>query len=213
MMKYTHIIWDFNGTILNDVETGIKSVNTLLAQRNLPTIPSVEAYQRVFGFPIIDYYRKLGFDFDKEPYEVIAPLWVKEYLENVKKAEVFPDVKRTIEIFKQNGAVQIVLSATEREMLIKQLNDLGIANYFDDILGLDNIHAESKVALAKEWLAKTDNAVPVMIGDTTHDVQTAKAIGADCILVARGHQSYETLKSCCDKVVMNLDEAVRVIVG
>ncbi|MBE6550892.1 MAG: HAD family hydrolase [Ruminococcaceae bacterium] len=211
-MRYTHIIWDFNGTILDDVETGIKSVNKLLSDRNLPVIPSVESYRKVFGFPIIDYYRKLGFDFDKEPYEVIAPLWVNEYLENVKSAKVFPDVKRTIDLFASRGMVQIVLSATEREMLIKQLNDLGLADRFDDVLGLDNIHAESKVALAKEWFSNVKNAVPVMIGDTTHDVQTADAIGADCILVARGHQSYETLKECCDKVVMDLDEAVKLII-
>ena len=143
---------------------------------------------------------------------MIAPLWVNEYLENVKSAKVFPDVKRTIDLFASRGMVQIVLSATEREMLIKQLNDLGLADRFDDVLGLDNIHAESKVALAKEWFSNVKNAVPVMIGDTTHDVQTADAIGADCILVARGHQSYETLKECCDKVVMDLDEAVKLII-
>ena len=81
-MKYTDIIWDFNGTILDDVDAGIVSVNKLLSDRGLPTIESKEEYRKVFRFPIIEYYRALGFDFEREPYEVLAPLWVSEYLKN-----------------------------------------------------------------------------------------------------------------------------------
>ena len=88
-------IWDFNGTILDDVEVGIRSVNHLLRERGLRTIESREAYRQIFGFPVEEYYRKLGFDFEKEPYEVIAPLWVEQYLKNVKDAPLFDDVKKT----------------------------------------------------------------------------------------------------------------------
>ena len=79
-MKYEHIIWDFNGTLLDDVWTGIVSVNKLLEDRGLPKIASVEDYRRVFRFPIIEYYRSLGFDFDKEPYEVIGWLFILKTL-------------------------------------------------------------------------------------------------------------------------------------
>ena len=151
-MKYTHVIWDFNGTILDDVQTGIESVNTLLKERGLPIIENVKEYHKVFGFPIIDYYRRLGFDFEKEPYSVIAPLWVALYLENVKRAPIFPDVKEMLEKFKKMGLSQIILSATEHQMLTAQLDDLKIRHFFDEILGLDNIHAESKVELGRSWL-------------------------------------------------------------
>ena len=63
--KYTHLIWDFNGTIMDDVKAGIDSVNQMLSERSLPIIPSVEAYRDIFDFPIEEYYRSLGFDFVK----------------------------------------------------------------------------------------------------------------------------------------------------
>ena len=52
-MTYTHVIWDFNGTILDDVQIGIDSVNVLLRKRGLPTVASVDADREVFEFPII----------------------------------------------------------------------------------------------------------------------------------------------------------------
>ena len=102
LKKYDYIVWDFNGTLLDDVMTGIKSVNTLLAERGIATIPSVEYYRSVFRFPIIEYYRTLGFDFESEPYEVLAPKWVALYLENVKSAGLYPDVKETLELVRAN---------------------------------------------------------------------------------------------------------------
>ncbi len=207
-MKYTHILWDFNGTILDDVDAGIKSVNKLLSDRGLAPIESKERYHEVFGFPIVDYYRRLGFDFDKEPYEVIAPIWVEQYLKNVKEAPIFDDVRKTAEHFAKMGLTQIVLSATELEMLKKQLSFLCCLDLFDNILGLDNIHAASKVSLAEKWKSENPNSVPLMIGDTIHDAEVAKAIGADCILIARGHQSRKTLEETGCPVYETLDEAI-----
>jgi len=65
--KYSHIIWDWNGTLLNDVEWCIKVMNQLLVQRSLPPISDVSAYYEVFCFPIIKYYKNLKFDFEKNP--------------------------------------------------------------------------------------------------------------------------------------------------
>lgn len=210
-MKYTHILWDFNGTILDDLDAGIKSVNKLLSERGLPTVDSHERYYEVFGFPIIDYYRRLGFDFDKEPYEVIAPLWVELYLENVKESPIFDDILPTVELFGKMGLSQTVLSATELEMLKKQLKLVDCLELFDEVLGIDNIYAASKVSLAEGWREKKPNAVPLMIGDTVHDAEVAERIGADCVLIARGHQSRKTLEKAGCPIYEDLDEMLKNI--
>ena len=213
MKKYDHIIWDFNGTLLDDVMTGIRSVNTLLAERGLDTIDSIGRYRDVFRFPIIDYYRSLGFDFDKEPYEELAPLWVELYLENVKTATLYEDVVDTLELIKAKGISQTVLSATEFSMLKGQLSSLGISDYFEDVLGLDNIHAGSKLSLAHYWREKHPYARVLLIGDTDHDAMTAKTLGAECVLVCRGHQSKEHLLTTGEKVVDDLLAVQRCICG
>ncbi len=184
-----YCIWDFNGTILDDVMTGIASVNCLLGQRGLPLLESIEQYRAVFRFPIQGYYERLGFDFSKEPYEVIAPLWVAEYLKRVPSAPVQPGVKELLEHFRALGVKQVILSATELGMLNKQLSELGMVPYFEEILGLDNIHASSKLSLAEEWRARHPDATAILLGDTDHDAETARRMNADCYLIARGHQS------------------------
>ena len=199
-MKYTYCIWDFNGTIFDDIGASIAAVNTLLSERGLKTLDSKEEYHEVFDFPIIDYYRRIGFDFDKEPYEVVAPIWVALYLENSKRAGLFPDVVPTIEFFEKRGVKQSVLSASELNMLSGQLRELGIYERFEEIMGIDNIYAESKIAIAKDWKQKHEGERVLFIGDTTHDYETAQVLGADCYLISAGHQPEHKLRAAGENV-------------
>ncbi len=212
-MMYTHIIWDFNGTLIDDVEIGIKTVNTLLKRRGLKTLDSKEDYHKVFGFPIIEYYKKIGFDFDKESFNDIAVEWVDEYLSNSKSAGVYEGVVDVLTELKGNGIKQIILSATEREMLLLQVRQLRIEKYFFDILGLDNIHAHSKVDIAVEWIKKEKPVKALLIGDTTHDFEVSKAINTDCILISNGHQSKSILKKCGVQVIDNVKQIIPLLLN
>ena len=195
-MKYTHIIWDFNGTVLDDVQIGIESVNLMLSARGLKTLDSVDEYRHAFGFPIIDYYRSLGFDFEKEDYyTVLAPEWVNHYLARVPRTRAFEGVRETLEAAEQLGVVQVLLSASEVNQLTSQLCGLGLEGYFSEIVGLDNIHAGSKKDNALLWKERNPHAVPLFIGDTEHDAEVARAVDADCVLFSGGHQPRELLES------------------
>ena len=211
-MYIDKVIWDFNGTILDDVETGIISVNKLLADRGLPTLKDKNDYHRHFGFPIKRYYESLGFDFSKESYEEIAPIWVDEYLKNVKSAPLCQGVEEALELLRKEGIKQVIISATELDMLKGQLDDLGISEYFDEVCGLDNIHASSKVELAREWRKKNFDEIAVFLGDTEHDFETARAIGVECFLIEGGHQSRKTLEATGAKIFSNVGDACLEII-
>ena len=71
MQKIQTIVWDWNGTLLDDVELCRHTINRLLVKRGLKRL-DLEQYRRVFQFPIIEYYRKAGFDLEAEPFEVLA---------------------------------------------------------------------------------------------------------------------------------------------
>lgn len=211
--KYDYVIWDFNGTLLDDVMTGIESVNVLLTERGLATLDSVDAYRRVFRFPVIEYYKDIGFDFSAEPYEELAPKWVALYLENVKRAGLYPDVVSSLEYLKSEGVRLTVLSASEMQMLEDLLTKHGIYGYFEEVLGLDNIHAGSKLELARSWRERHPDARALFIGDTDHDVDTARALRADCALVCRGHQRREFLESFGVPVYDSIAEAIEKMCG
>ncbi len=195
-MKYTHIIWDFNGTILDDVGAGIESVNIMLKKYGIKEIEGPDAYRKVFGFPVKDYYEKIGFDFSRISYDELAVEWVNLYLEHTKNPLLMPGVGDLLEYNKNIGANQLVLSACEITMLKDQLEQLGVKDYFTEIIGLCNIHAAGKGELAKKWRENNPDARALLIGDTIHDFEVAEILGADCALYTGGHQDRERLSKC-----------------
>lgn len=185
-----HILWDWNGTLLDDVVVCIDCMNIMLEKRNLPQIDR-QTYRDIFTFPVIDYYKKLGFDFNREPFTDLAPEYISLYTEHSPKAKLHRDVVSVLKDAKAKGFSQFILSAMEQEELLLQATDKGILHYFEDIIGLDNIHAKSKIGQGKKLIE--DRSLPadqcVVIGDTYHDYEVAKELGCRCILVDKGHQN------------------------
>ncbi len=210
-MKYTCVIWDFNGTIFDDVNAGIVSVNKMLSERGIDVIPSVEHYREIFDFPIKEYYRALGFDFEREAYEVLAPIWVDLYNENAREAGLCSGVAETMKAIQGMGIRQVIISACEINMLEYYLTLLGVREYLDEVIGLDNIHAGGKIERGLEWRRRNAEEIPIMIGDTQHDSETARALGADCILYAGGHQSRRRLEVCGCPVVDEICELLEYL--
>ena len=203
-MSYSHILWDFNGTLLDDVGIGIASINALLRPRGLLTLDSREAYQRVFRFPIEEYYRSLGFDFSKEPYDALAREWVVEYRAREKTAPLFDGAREILAYIKERGIPQILFSATQQQMLEEQVKQLGIGEFFDEILGTSDIYATGKTQRGLDWMGRVRPARPLLIGDTPHDGETARAMGIECLFVAQGHASAEALGKLGFPVTENL---------
>lgn len=209
-MEYTHIIWDFNGTILNDLEPCIDVLNVMLKNRGLCPC-SKERYKEIFGFPIKQYYEIAGFDFTKEDYGVLADEWAALYLEKSQNSTLCDGVSEALEFFNTKGVPQIILSATEQNMLNAQLSALGIAHYFKETLALSNLYAFSKVELGKSWVERVKPEKALFIGDTLHDFETASAMGVDCVLIASGHQSEKRLQAAGAPVFNTVFELIEAL--
>ncbi len=206
-MKYTAVLWDFNGTIVDDVSLGICAVNKMLEKRNLPTLRSVEDYHRFFRFPVKEYYRLIGFDFQKEPYEDLAVEWVLHYTAGESTLRLNDGFLDVWQYLKNAGIRQIILSSSETEMLHRQISLLGLDGKFDQILGMEDIYAGGKIEMAKRHLG-TDASHAVLIGDTSHDADTATTIGADCILYSGGHGSRESIAAAGVPIVNRLSDLI-----
>lgn len=185
-----YILWDWNGTLLDDVRECINSMNIMLGKRDLPLIDR-EHYRDIFTFPVIDYYRKLGFDFDKEPFSELAPEYISLYAERSHNAGLHKGVVSVLTEVEERGFSQFILSAMEQDELLTQTAKNGIDHYFKEIVGLDNIHAKSKIEQGKKLIEKRSISADrcVMIGDTYHDYEVAVELGCRCILIDNGHQN------------------------
>ncbi|MEM9226864.1 MAG: HAD family hydrolase, partial [Verrucomicrobiota bacterium] len=77
-MAYKHIIWDWNGTLIDDTWLCVEVINQIMALRKMPPV-NIDSYRAEFGFPVIEYYHKLGFDLEHDPFEEISVEFISEY--------------------------------------------------------------------------------------------------------------------------------------
>jgi phosphoglycolate phosphatase len=190
------VIWDWNGTLLNDTQLAVLTINEMLEKRGLPLL-SVNDYQDVFMFPVRDYYQKIGFDFELEPFEIPALEFIVRYNEQVNSCSLHADSLRVLNYFQSVGIKQFVLSAMKQDMLDECLIWQKINHFFEYISGLDNHYATSKIENGHRLIAEQNlNAAElVLIGDTVHDFEVATELGCQCVLIANGHQSKKVLQS------------------
>ncbi len=201
------IIWDWNGTLLNDLGLCIKTINSLLEKRRLPLL-NTSSYREVFSFPVKDYYEKVGFDFSKEGFEIPAKEFIDQYNSEVNKCDLHENAVKVLEQFKINGLKQYILSAMKQDMLNTTLKQNNIYYYFEDIVGLDNHYAASKVERGRELIRRNNikKDTALMIGDTEHDFEVARELGIGCVLIADGHQSQKRLENTGVKVLNSLQD-------
>ena len=215
MRRYDFVLWDWNGTLLDDLELNLSVENELLRRRGLFERADRAYYLAHFGFPIIDFYEALGFDFSKENYADIACEYADLYASKLREAGLFDDAVPVLDALEDDGVRQVVISATEHDLLQQQVASYGLADRFDDVLGSENNLGKSKVAVACDWLQKqkADPRRTLFVGDTTHDFETAQAIGCDCILVCRGHNSRDRLETTGCPVCDDLRGVLRAVRG
>jgi phosphoglycolate phosphatase len=202
------ILWDFNGTIIDDVDICLKAEQDILNRLNMGKVVSREEYLELFEFPVIKYYEKIGFDFSILDFNEISKWFIEYYNSYKSEYKLNKDVLQCIKDSVAKNNKNIIISASEQNMLVDQCRILKIDKYFNEICGVNNINAHSKIAMAKEWLASKDynNEEILFIGDSVHDYQVAEELGVRCILVASGHQSKRKLMEVCNTVYNDFSE-------
>ena len=214
--SYKHIIWDWNGTLFNDVELCANVMNLLLTQESLPNI-SIKKYKEIFTFPVIEYYRIAGHTFERNSFEVLGKQFMDEYETRKNNCGLFPGVIELLALLKSNNIRQHLLSAYEQNNLNSILKYFAINNYFQNVVGLDNIYAGGKAHLAKNLALqiRSNGAAGniLLIGDTIHDYEVAKEINSDCILMSHGHQDEERLLTLGIPVANDFEELYNLLKG
>jgi phosphoglycolate phosphatase len=202
------IIWDWNGTVLNDVDNNVNAVNMILQKRNLAVI-SKEEYRRKIKIPIKQFYNDIGLKInDSETYNLITNDYWEYYNMGYKNnTKINDDIENILNELKRNGITNYLLSATQHDKLIKQVNDKGMEIYFKEIIGNNNYEVKSKFERAQELIKKENLKVnnTILVGDMINDYELAEELGVKCILYSNGHQEIKIEK---DKNIINNFEEI-----
>ncbi len=213
--SFDHIIWDWNGTLMNDLQIAVDSLNVMLTENLLSSV-DVKTYKKVFGFPIRDYYEKVGFDLQKLSFEKLCDRFVEEYNhKRARTANLFHGIPDLLAEIKKNKT-QSILSAAEQNHLHEMTDHFGLTEYFHHRFGINDFFATSKIERGHQLMNHTGihSEKTLLIGDTDHDFEVAEALGVSCLLVADGHQSEDRLRALTSNVVSRdqfLSQAMRCI--
>jgi len=210
--KYRHIIWDWNGTLLDDAWLCVDVMNGMLKERGMP-LRTLESYRELFDFPVKDYYVKLGYDFNREPFDEVGLEFIVRYNRRQAEAKLHEDVKPTLERLRECGFRQHILSAREQNELVSETISAGVHAFFGLIRGLDDHYAHGKTGVGVRLLEELaeDPAGMLFIGDTLHDAAVAAEIGLDCVLIPNGHQSEQRLRSAGLPVLPSLRNLISLL--
>lgn len=205
--RYRHVIWDWNGTLLDDLDLSIAVMNEVLDRRRLPRLDR-KRYHALFDFPVRDYYGRLGFDPAVDSFERLSVEFISGYDAHRLESRLQPDARNVLSSLRAAGIGQSILSAYRQETLAEIVTHFGVAGFFDHIVGLDNIHAHSKVEIGRELVQRIGLAPEEMllVGDTLHDREVAHDLGVDCALIAAGHHPADRLRQTAVPVYETLGD-------
>ena len=204
MKKY--IIWDWNGTIIDDVGIALDAVNDMLREQDRPEI-TVEEYRKAMDTPILRFYEQF-FDMDVTDFDWIAERFQSYYETHKDQLRLHEGVEGLLESCRQRGCHQVILSSSATRIIQFYAVLFGVADYFEAVLGADDLLASGKIERAVEYFEQ--NKIPkeetVMIGDSVHDFEVSQTLGIDCILMSGGHQDLQSLQECGCPVITSFQD-------
>lgn len=210
----SHVVWDWNGTLLDDLACCLDVTNRMLAEFGLPELDGVAGYQSVFRFPIVEYYTDLGFDTSAEGnFDAAARRYLELYRPASATCRLHPGATDALAALHASGVRQVVISASEQANLDAQLAPFGLDRWLDGAHGIADIYAASKFAIAEHWLAGAGVAASgvLFVGDSEHDFEIADALGARCVLFSGGHHARAHLQGLGVPVVDDLRKVLAFV--
>jgi phosphoglycolate phosphatase len=213
MRNYSHIIWDWNGTIINDAQISLDVFNTLASNYNIASV-DFDDYRNEFGFPVIDFYKRHGFDFSKVDFRKIGRDFIEMYHKLLPENPLHKGIADILKSFLDSGITQSVLSAHNADMLRADVERLGLSEFFVKVDGLSDIYANSKTRLGIahiQALGISPNDI-LMVGDTEFDVLGAAAHGIATVGVSWGYGKVAAMeKAGAAAIVHTMEELLSFI--
>lgn len=209
---FKHIIWDWNGTLLDDTYLCVEIINEILKAEKIPLVDTTQ-YRETFTFPVRHYYDRIGLNKSEKSFETLSEVYIKQYGERWNRCQLHDGANECLEMIRRAGISQSVLSASEQNTLEQAIAHYQILNYFRGLIGQQDYYARGKLEAGQAWIQELNWQPPeiLLIGDTLHDYEVAQQLGLQCILVSFGHQSESVLKAAGLPLITTMQELRKVL--
>lgn len=207
-----HVVWDWNGTLLDDQHVSLQALNEVLAGLGAPPLTGVE-YRRRFVRPVRAFYEQvLRTELDDHAYDGIDRAYHRAYQRAARSARLARGARTALLATTTRGSGQSLLSLSQHDDLVASVGRHGLAGVFARVEGRRGPGGGVKAPLLAAHLDAQDlaGAHTVVIGDAIDDAVAAEEVGARCVLVEGGAHRREELATVGVPVAADLLEAARL---
>ncbi|MFE9428050.1 HAD family hydrolase [Kitasatospora sp. NPDC006697] len=210
----THIVWDWNGTLLNDMAAVVGASNAAFATVGGAPL-SVAQYRENYEVPIPRFYRRvLGFQPTGAQWEQLDATFQEHYGRLSLAAGLADGVPELLAGWAAEGHTQSLLSMYEHQRLLPVVERFGIGAHFLRVDGRTGPSHGQKAASMVRHLqalgAAVEPARTVVIGDAADDALAAREAGVRAVLYTGGSHVRANLEPVGVPVVDSLAEAVQL---
>lgn len=205
-----YVIWDWSGTLIDDVALSLGAVNRMLEVRGLEAL-STDRYRELYTFPMDGLFRSLGLfpeGGQPEAFTALVDEYVEGYTRRAMRFNLRPGAREALERMKEAGHDQVLITSSRNSVLRKQVYRSRLGGYFESVLGTWSSLPANTCTVARMYLTSRGigGGGAVFVGDTTGVADTAREIGSRCVLVSGGHESRRRLGAAGCRVFGGLDE-------
>ncbi|MFE2149687.1 HAD family hydrolase [Streptomyces lavendulae] len=208
-----HIVWDWNGTLLHDIDAVIVATNASFAEFGFAPI-TLETYRDLYVVPVPKFYERLmGRLPTEEEWLVMDETFHRHYWAAADDAGLAEGALELLRGWQADGLTQSLLSLAPHEKLLPLVRTHGIDGHFLRVDGRTGPSHTTKAGHLVRHMAAMESAGvtagrTVLIGDAVDDALAAAHVGARAVLYTGGSHSRTSLEAAGVPVVNTLAEAV-----
>ncbi|ADB33469.1 Haloacid dehalogenase domain protein hydrolase [Kribbella flavida DSM 17836] len=213
-LKVSHIVWDWNGTLLDDNAAVLAAVNEVCAGFGRPPL-SWDEWREVYARPMrLSYERILDRELSEDDWAKVDKLYHERYDLLLHTCGLAPGVPDGLHAWSASGRTQSLLSMWFHAQLVPTIDGFGLTELFSRVDGLTTaVGGDSKAEhLARHLTAQDlDPTDVVLIGDVVDDATAAASVGAQCVLVTTGAMSRTALQATGFPVTDSVPDALTLL--
>ena len=188
--RFDLIAFDWDGTLFDSTAIIVRSIQD--AVRDVGgTVPTDEAAAWVIGMALPQALAHAAPDVPRERYTELANRYRYHYLQHQDDLSLFHGTLPLLQMLRERGHLLTVATGKSRRGLNEALHSAQLRGVFDGSRTADETAGKPHPLMLHELMAEFD--VPperlLMIGDTTHDLEMARAAG--CASVGVGYGAHD----------------------
>jgi len=195
-MKYRLIVFDWDGTLIDSVGTIVQCIQDAARDMGLE-VPAAERARHVIGLGLHDSLTHAVPGLAAERYREFADHYRRHFLARQDAMLLFPGVKALLEELKKDRLLAIATGKSRRG-LDRALDAEDLRRFFSDSRCADETTPKPHPAMLLELMEalQIEKRNTLMVGDTTHDLEMARAAGVDALAVTYGAHPEDGLRAC-----------------